>query len=271
MVRLVPRAINPFLPNVGGIKLAGGIRIPKVAFSAKVENFFDREKVIKAIDKMNYRALMKGSARVKDYARKSIKKMGMAKPKLKVMKRFPNVPISVLIDRNKRRTFRKRGGSVSSIETITARERASLRDRAREIASRPASAPGTPPHTHVPYGHMLGFRRNLWNFFDPGSKSAVAGPSHKGRRLPYLHEFGGIVYMNYYVFRQQRENQSGRMRTPIFMKLPDGQEPANRARWSKASSREHAVYPKRPFMNPAMRKAIAKGDIKNAFIGQFRS
>lgn len=264
MVRLVPGAANAFVPRGGFVTASGNFRITRVAFAAKVENFFDREKVIKALDKMNYRALMKGSARVKDYARKSIRKMGLAKPRLKVMKRLPNVPLAVLINPKKRKNFEYFNYEVSD------RDRKAAMQRAREIATRPASKPGTPPHTHVPFGHMLGFRRNLWNYFDPSTKSAVAGPSHKGRRLPYLHEFGGTVRLNYWLFEQQVPNRRGMMMRPIFWNLPEGQEPRDKTKWSKVSRFDTAVYPARPFMAPAMRKAIAKGDIKKAFMGQFR-
>jgi len=264
MVAFVARAGNPFMPGGGFVTASGQFRIPKVAFAASVENFFDREKVIKALDRMTYRSLMKGSARVKDYARKSIKKMGLARPRLKVMNRFPSVPLAVLANPRKRRNYEYFNYEVSD------RDRRAAMQRAREISQRPASKPGDPPHTHVPWGHMLGFRRNLWNYFDPSTKSAVAGPSHKGRRLPYLHEFGGTVRRNYWIFQQQTPNRRGMMRSPIFWSLPEGAEPRDKTRWAKAAQFDTAVYPKRPFMKPAMRKAIAKGDIRNAFIGQFR-
>jgi hypothetical protein len=264
MVMFVRRAANPFMPGGGFVGAGGGFRIPRVAFAAKVENFFDREKVIKAIDKMNYRALMKGSARVKDHARKSIRKMGLARPKLKVMKKFPNVPLAVLANPRKRKNF-----EYFNYE-VTERDRRAVMERARQIRDRPASQPGTPPHTHVPWGHMLGFRRNLWNYFDPSTKSAVAGPSHKGRRLPYLHEFGGTVRRNYWMFQQEIPNRRGMMVAPIFWSLPEGTEPRNRNRWERTPQFDVAKYPARPFMAPAMRKAIARGDIKYAFMGQFR-
>lgn len=229
-----------------------GIRIPGVAFRATVNNFFDRESVKQALSKMQYDALTKGSMRIKDHARKSIKKMGMAKPKLKVMRDNPGLDLRQLYALPGLRKHTKRA----------------IMDRVREIKTRPPSAPGTPPHTHVPYGHMLGFRRNLWNFYDPLNGSAVVGPSQKGKMLPYLHEFGGTQRLNTYAWIPQYQQKTPPK--PIIWKLGEGQRPRNSSKWlGPVGSPQTAVYPPRPFMYPAMMKAIRSGELARLFKGKF--
>jgi len=231
--------------------LGGGFRIPGVAMRASVKNFFDRDAVKNALSEMEHRALSKGSMRIKDYAKRSIRKMGMAKPKLKIMRQNPNMNLR----------------QAAAVPGLATRTRRAIETRAREIKTRPPSSPGTPPHTHVPYGHMLGFRRNLWNFYDPISHSAVVGPSQKGRMLPYLHEFGGTQMLATW----QYVPQYPRKYNPIFWRLSVGQKPRNTGKWVDAGHTSRATYPARPFMQPAMRRAIARGDLAKPFGGQFKA
>lgn len=228
------------------------VQIPAVALSARVENFFDRAAVRQALTKMEYAALTKGSMRIKDYAKRSIKKMGMAKPKLKIMRDNPGI------------TLRED----ESQPRLNKRQKMVIQQRAYEIKTRPGSKPGTPPHTHVPYGHMLGFRRNLWNFFDHATRSAVVGPSHKGKRLPYLHEFGGSQLLTTWEFVPQYPRSAKR----IIWKLPVGVSPRNEAKWIHGGrSPKRELYPPRPFMQPALAQAIRKGDLARGFLSQFRA
>jgi hypothetical protein len=234
-------------------KGTAGIKIPGVALRINVNMFFDRSGVINALTDMEKRALTKGSMRIKDRAKRSIKKQGMAKPALKIMKDNPGLGLNDLL----------------RLSTLKPATRRAIQQRIREIKTKPPSAPGTPPHTHVPYGHMLGFRRNLWNVYDLQTHSAVVGPSQKGRMLPYLHEFGGSVTLKTWVFKPQIPTKSGVMRSPIIWKLPAGHAPGDQSKWQTASGSQTVKYPARPFMYPALLAAISSGDLAKAFGGAF--
>lgn len=245
MVALLPSARNPFLPS-------GGIKIPKIAMKASVNAFFDRADVIAALTEAEKKGLSKASLRVRDYAKKSIKKMGRARPRLKVMKDNPNLPLT----------------AIARMPGISNRTRNAVLRRIMEIRTKPPSPPGTPPHTHVPSEHMLGFRRNLWNYVVIETKSAVVGPSKKGRMIPYLHEFGGTVPMKTWVWRPKWE---GGMREPIVWRRAAGDAPKKTDRWMVTPGTESVTYPARPYMYPALLKAIQRGDLAKAFGGQFQA
>lgn len=235
-----------FFPGMGG----GGFRIPGVAMRASVSLFFDRAAVKNALSDMEYKALTKASMRIKDYAKRSIQKQGMAKPMLKVMRDNPGMSLK----------------DVARIAGLRPHTKKAIAERVFEIKTRPPSPPGTPPHTHVPYGHMLGFRRNLWNFYDPMSHSAVVGPSRKGKMLPYLHEFGGTQMLNTWVHVPKWPGPA----KAILWKASVGQKPKNANRWAGPVGSPQAVrYPARPYMYPAMLKAIRSGDLARAFGGKF--
>lgn len=233
-----------------------GITVPGVGLRVSVNSFFDRQAVKDALSDMDYRALTKASMRVKDRARRLIKKKGMARLPLKVARQYAGLPLSRMVA----------GGAITQ----------RLADRiVREVRSPPASPAGSPVYTHTPFaGHpqsFLGFRRNLWNFYDSTTASAVVGPSKKGRMLPYLHEFGGTVTLNTWVFKPQIPTKSGQMRSPIIWKLGQGSKPADTNKWAPLSGGSQVVrYPPRSFMGPAMRLAISRGDIAKAFQGAFR-
>lgn len=230
--------------------------IPSIAMRVSTDAFFDRHAVKAALSGMDLAALSKSSMVVKDRARRIIKKRGMSRLPLKVQERFPGAGATAL----------------QSMGVISKRMRNTI---VREVQTPPASPPGAPPFTHTPYaGHpqsFLGFRRNLWNFYDSSTHSAVVGPSKKGRMLPYLHEFGGIVRLRTWVYIPQVKNKSGGMKRPITMKLPTGQRPTNITHWRPMSLQTVTMYPARPFMLPAMRYCIANGSIARAFHGRFRA
>lgn len=244
MSMFLPGGGNPF----GGL---GGFRIPSISMRVSVNAFFDRKAVKDALSAAEYQGLTRSSLRVKDYAKRSIRKMGLARPALRIMTQNPGVPLRQLANR----------------PGTSQRTRNTIATRLREIQTRPPSAPGTPPHTHVPYGHMLGFRRNLWNFYDAMSHSAVVGPSKKGRMLPYLHEFGGTQTLRQWVYRPRYDGSY----TPIVWNMPTGQRPQNRGRWDVTGNVRRVTYPERPFMYPALLRAIARGDLAKAFGGTFRA
>lgn len=230
--------------------------IPSIGMKANTEFFFDRAAVQAAMSEMDLKALSKSGMLIKDRAKRIIKKRGLARLPLKVQQRFPGAGIKSLVQMG---VIGRRAG-----DTII-----------REVQKPPASPPGSPPFTHTPYaGHFasyLGFRRNLWNFYDPSSHSVVVGPSKKGRMIPYLHEFGGVLRMRTWVYIPQVKTKRGGMRKPITMKLPSGQRPHNQTHWRPMSLKTVAVYPARPFMKPAMEFCIGNGSIAKAFAGQFRS
>lgn len=239
---LFPMGGNPF-----GAAL-GGFRIPSISMRVTTSMFFDRAAVKSSLSAMEFKALSKGSMRIKDYAKRSIRKMGMARPPLRIMRDNPGVRMAVLAAR----------------PTTNNRTRNNLNQRILEIQTRPPSAPGTPPNTHVPYSHMLGFRRNLWNFYDHMTHSAVVGPSRKGKMLPYLHEFGGQQTLQVWVYNNRYAGGPA-----IVRNMPTGQLPLNPDRWTVTAQRRRVNYPERPYMDPAMRRAIANGDLAKAFGGQF--
>jgi hypothetical protein len=230
--------------------------IPSIGMRVSIESFFDRKAVKDAMSEMDLAAMSKASMLIKDRAKRIIKKRGMARLPLKVQGRFPGSGISSLISMG---VVSKRSG-----DTIV-----------REVQTPKSSPPGSPPYTHTPYaGHFasyLGFRRNLWNFYDKQTHSAVVGPSKKGKMIPYLHEFGGILRMRTWVYIPQIKNKRGGMRKPITMKLPTGKRPHNQTHWRPMSLQTVSVYPARPFMKPAMDFCVANGSIAKAFAGKFRS
>lgn len=239
----IPSGWNPFSAAMGG-----GFRIPSISMRVSTSMFFDRAAVKSALSAMEFKALSKGSMRIKDYAKRSIRKMGAGRPPLRIMRDNPGVGLAALAAR----------------PTTGPRTRRTLEARIMEIQTRPPSPPGTPPHTHVPYSHMLGFRRNLWNYYDAQTQSAVVGPSRKGKMLPFLHEFGGTQTLAVWVFRNRYPGGPVITRTGGI-----GDRPTNSALWQVSSQRRVVRYPERPFMFPAMMRAVTNGDLAKAFGGQF--
>jgi len=230
--------------------------IPSIAMRASTDAFFDRGAVQAAMSEMDLKALSKSSLLVKDRARRIIKKRGLARVPFKLQERFPGAGPTAL----------------HQMGVLSKRVRDTI---VRELQFPPASPAGTPPFTHTPYaGHQasfLGFRRNLWNYYDRQTHSAVVGPSKKGRMIPFLHEFGGTVRLRTWVYIPQIKTKSGGMRRPITMKLPSGQRPKNVTHWRPMGQQMMIIYPARPFMKPAMDFCVANGSIARAFRGQFRA
>ena len=257
-----------------------GVRVPGIPTRVTVDMFFDRAAIKAALSQIEYDGLSKASMRVKDYAKQSIKKRGMARPQLKIMKDNPGKTL----------------GELAAMPGVPARVQRQLRQRISEIVSPKGSPAGTPPFTHVPYGHMLGFRRNLYNAYDIRTGTAVVGPSKKGVQwgLPHLHEVGAKIEktaweLNYKyplvgkktldrIVRDSRGDSSrwrgqyekARAVKRVFRWLPTGKKPFNAAKWRPTNLTRLFPYPKRPFMRPALNKAIANGDIKKAFQSRVR-
>lgn len=231
---------NPLFP-------AFNLRTPRIPVTIQTRFFFDRAAVKNALSNMEYAALTKASMLVRRTAAKSIKKVGAARPQLKIMKDNEGVPMAVLVN-------------TPGISKSTAR---GLKLRMAEIKVPPASPPGTPPYTHVPSSHMLGFRRNLYNAYDPATKTAVAGPTKKGADwgIPHLHEFGGKKTLVEYVWRPKYP----RYKT-ILTKWATPLEPLD-GQWTPTGRTKSAPYPARPYMLPAMVKCLPQ--MAKLFEGKF--
>lgn len=145
-----------------------------------IENFFDRDHVIAAMDETTLKALSKAGAFIRQRARTSMRR-------------------------------RKR-----------------------------PSEPGQPPSVHS--GEL---REYLFFAWDASSRSVVVGPAgFKNSDVPNLQEFGGV-----------RTNQRER----TIRVVAPGQGPRGRrteARTLRAG--EPIVYPKRPYMAPALEKELSR-------------
>jgi len=218
--------------------MAGLQLIPRVTVNA----FFDRAAVKNALTKAEYHAFSRAGLLVRRTAKESIKKKGLARPQLKVMKTYPGLDLTSL--------SRLLDGPRSSGGFIRKQDRRKVIERIRELKTRPPSAPGTPPHTHVPGGHMLGFRRNLYNAYDRSTHSAVVGPSRKGAEwfIPQLHEYGGSKRLKGYVWKPKY----ARYTKPIIRWVSERENPGSQ--WAPIGQTRTFRYPARPFMRPALAK-----------------
>ena len=232
------------------------VKIPNLGMRANTSAFFDKDAVKGALSEMERKALSKASLVIKDRAFRIIKKRGLARIPRKLQEKHPGAGPTALFNKG----------------LISGKQRDII---IREVQTPKGSPAGTPPYTHTPYaGHQasfLGFRRNLWNFYDASTHAGVVGPSKKGRMIPYLHEFGGGLRLRTWVWVPQKFTKSGRMRKPIVMKLPLGQSPSDATKWRPTAMIDSVIYPARPFMQPAMDFCIANGSIARAFGGTFRS
>ena len=252
---------NP-IPS-GSLVPKGGLGID---FQIKKSMFYDRTSVINALSKSEFRFLSRASLLVRRNAQKSIKKMGNAKPPLAVAKANPGLTLEQLSKlpgagtdrsstaRDSKGRFLKGSGAIRSREgLITEADRRRVLERIREVQERPPSVPGTPPHTHVPFEHMLGFRRNLLNSFDSSSRSGLAGPAMRGEQnLPQLHEFGGRLVLACYVWKpkwQPYKKPIIRWMSPFTHAHPN---------WIPLGKTRSVHMPPRPFMRPALEKARPK-------------
>lgn len=231
------------LPGLSG--LSG--KMPGIPMTVSVNMFFDRKAVQDALSTMERKGLTKASLLIKDAARKSIKKVGEAKPKLKVMKQNPGLSMQ----------------QIAKLTGLRKSTKEALQLRIQEMYFPKGSPPGTPPYTHVPHSHMLGFRRNLYNGYDRMTRSAVVGPSKKGSEwtIPMLHEFGGQKTLSLYVWRPRYE----RYTKPIVRWFSPRETVGSN--WVPTGQQKAFRYPARPYMRPALRKCLPK--IAKLFEGQF--
>lgn len=239
-------------------------QVPSIGMKASINLFFDRQAIRDAMSGMDHRALFKSGGLIRDRVRRIIKRRGMARIPSKIRRDFPGAGINTLMQMGVLGKSWVQSGKFG-------------RRVIREVQNPKPSPPGSPPFTHTPEsGHQasyLGFRRNLWYYYDQSTHSVVVGPSKKGRMIPYLHEFGGTLKLKTWAFIPQIKTLRGGMKSPIIMKLPAGQMPRDQSRWRPMRSFEHksTTYPARPFMKPAMEFCISNGSIARAFQGQFKS
>jgi len=231
--------------NPLGAGLSGSAGIP---MRINFDFFFDRASVQAALDKAIYRGLYRTGSVVMQISRRSIKKMGMAKPKLTVMRANPDATLRQLMSRN----------------DVNARTKRKIQERLFEIRFKPPSQAGTPPHTHA--GTL---RRSITYQYDPSTQSVVVGGFMDG--APYiasLHEHGGTQRMAAWAWIPKYD----RGYKGIIAWYRVGKAPRNAANWELTSSfRKTFAYPQRAFMFPALLEGIRRGRIASEFAGRFRS
>lgn len=223
-------------------------KMPGLPTHVSVNMFFDRAAVVSALSQMERVSLSRAGLLVRRTAAKSIKKVGAANTRLKVMRDNKNLSLA----------------QIANLPGLRKSTREAVAQRMMEIKFPPASPPGTPPYTHVPSSHMLGFRRNIYNGYDKISHSAVAGPSKKGEdwTIPMLHEFGGSKKLSAYVWVPKRP----RYKTPIIKWFTEREVP-NREDWMPAGQTRTFRYPARPYMKTALRNSTSR--IAKLFEGTF--
>lgn len=237
--------------------------------------FFDRAGVAAHISKKKKMGLWRAGSVVMQIARRSIKKMGMAKPTLKVQKTYSSLTLGQIsqlpgatterlgVMRDDRGRFLKGSGGLSSRDgLLTESDRKKVLQRIKEIKRRDASRAGTPPHTH---GGQL--RNSIVYAYDPSSESVVVGGFMRGiPRIVSLHEFGGTQRMQAWAWIPQEGNT--RRVTGIIGWWAVGREPyRNPGNWQPMGPKwqENFQYPARPYMQPALMRGILSGRIPRGF------
>lgn len=249
---------NPVLRNLfrgpggfGGISFGSGN-----IFRVTTRYFFDRAAVQHGVNRMLWQALARASYRVRMRAINSIQRVGRARPPLRIMQTNQGVALQQLLGMtNNRRT---QAAIITRIAEI-------------QMGRGLSSPPGQPPYTHVPHSVMVGFRRNLYNAYDPSTHSGVAGPERRGRQwdLPALHELGGVLRMRRWVWVPPYRPRPGYV--PLVQWHREGFPPRQprRGHWAPMMILRRFPYPARPFMSRAMHECIRRGEIQAAFANTF--
>ena len=243
--------------------LLPSIRPAEIPVRVKFSMFFDKAGVAAGISHAKKMGLWRAGSVVMQLARRSIEKKGLAKPKLKVMTQNPDASLGDLIRLQEARIQ----NSSSKRERMQAeRIRQKLRERIFEIKFRPPSKAPNPPHTHL--GTL---RKSIVYGYDSSTESVVVGGFMPGiPRIVSLHEFGGSQKMAPWAWVP---DNSGRRYTGIIGWWPVGREPhMRRNRWTplKKMRQRHFIYPKRPYMQPALEKGVASGRIVAQFANSVR-
>lgn len=241
---LIPSGSNPYGAAIN-------LKMPGIPSGINYKYFFDRQLVKSTLTKTTHKALYRAGSVVMQIARRSIKRQGMAKPKLRVMQENPDQSLRDLI-----------GMSEASGNK---RQENALRRRLLEIRAKAPSAPGTPPHTHR--GNLRD-KPGIVYAFDPITQSVVVGQGSPSIAwLAGLHEFGGREQMQGWAWipRWPRSYRNG-----IIGYWRVGREPKRGDRWVRTRFMQTFPYPERPYMRPAMRKAIDSGRIAKEFANRFK-
>jgi len=229
--------------NPLGDGLSGSMGIP---MRINFDFFFDRASVQKALDRTIYWGLYRVGSVVMQMSRRRIKKMGMVKPQLKLMRANPNATLRQLISRN----------------DINPRTKRKLERRLYEIKFKPPSIAPDSPHTHA--GTL---RRSITYQYDPSTESVVVGSFMDGAAyIASLHEHGGSQQMQAWAWIPRYD----RGYKGIISWYRVGKGPKNRKNWQITGFRKTFPYPERPFVFPAMMEGILRGRIPKEFEGRFR-
>lgn len=249
--------------------------IPPILPAGRFRFTYYASDVNAAAGRLKFAGLKKAGFAVMNLARRSIKRMGAAKPRLAVAKRNPGLTLRAIsrlpgvssstagTQRDSRGRFLPGSGKRAAVAgEISERDRAKVLERIREIKARDPSAPGTPPHTHTGL-----LRRNIFFDLDRTTESVVVGSYVPAARwLPVLHEFSGIQKMAAWIYVPRF---AGRY-SPILAYHRTGKSPKNRDRWQATAATKAMPYPARPYMGAAMRTGIRGGRIAAEFRNRFR-
>jgi hypothetical protein len=232
--------------------LLPSIRPAQVPVTINFDFFFDRAGVAAGLSKAKRAGLYRSGSIVMQTARRSIQKMGMARPKLAVMKRHPKMPLSVIAQSY---------GQSSKVSRMIIADK--IQQRINEIKFKPPSKPNTPPHTH---GAQAQLRRSITYAFDPVNESVVVGGFMTGiPQLVSLHEYGGTQVMDAWAWIPRKTD---RYQPGLIAWYAVGRQPRfRRGRWEKMGGqwRRTFSYPPRPYMRPALAEEVASGRIPKAF------
>ena len=242
----------PSLIPRGGSVLGVSFNMPGIPAGISTDYFFDRAAVRNALKPAVHKALVRGGLAVMQIARRSITRQGMARPELKVMSENKNVSLANLV------TMSDAAGNK--------RQANKLRERIRQIRAKDASPAGSPPNTHR--GNLRD-RPGIVCAWDSTSESVVIGPmrvDNQMTRIAYLHEFGGSQRMRAWMWVPKYRGSY----TPIVRQMPVGKRPARSDRWAVTDTVGTFVYPRRPYMWPAIDRAISSGRIAKEFANRFK-
>ncbi len=271
--------MSMFFPVGGGNPL--GISIPKmpgIPTTIKYDYFFDRAAIKNRMDAATHKALYRCGSIVMQLARRSIKRKGMAAPKLSVMRANEGMSLSALaklpgmtseragIQRDSQGRFLKGSGTLRSRDgLITESDRRRVLQRIVEIRRRDPSPAGSPPFTHM---GNLREKPGILYAFDKISESVVIGQSQQSMAwIANLHEFGGTARQRAWAWKPRYPDT---YKQAIVGFWRQGIEPRNRSRWLPVGTTRTAVYQPRPFMAPAIAEAIASKDIVKQFANRFK-
>lgn len=256
---LIPRGGPTLIPR-GGNVLGFSLNVPQIPCGVNVDYFFDRAAVRQALGEMKAKAFYQAGRVVFQLARRSIVRKGMARPKLKVMKTYSNMSLRSISRLDLMKGSKSQGGK------ITESDRRKVLERIAQIKEQKPSSPGSPPFTHR--GNLRD-KPGIVFALGESRESVVIGPmlvDANMTRIAYLHEFGGSQRMRAWMWVPRWPRS---YRTGIVGHWPVGSRPAKGERWAMTETIGTFRYPARPYMRPAMMRAIESGRIAKEFENKF--